>query len=48
VARIADAFDIIHFHTDFLHFLAFAQRGRKTLTTMPAAGQTGMAQFTIA
>ncbi len=34
VARIADAFDIIHFHTDFLHFLAFAQRGRKTLTTM--------------
>ena len=34
VARRADAFDIIHFHTDYLHFPLFAQRSRKTLTTM--------------
>src|ERR1700731_2580460 len=34
VARSADAFDIIHFHTDSLHFPLFAQRWRKTLTTM--------------
>ena len=34
VARSADAFDIIHFHTDYLHFPLFAQRWRKTLTTM--------------
>lgn len=34
VARSADAFEIIHFHTDYLHFPLFAQRGRKTLTTM--------------
>ena len=34
VARSADAFDIIHFHTDYLHFPLFAQRSRKTLTTM--------------
>src|SRR5580700_5184031 len=29
VARSADAFDIIHFHTDYLHFPLFAQRWRK-------------------
>jgi glycosyltransferase involved in cell wall biosynthesis len=34
VARSADAFDMIHFHTDYLHFPLFAQRSRKTLTTM--------------
>src|ERR1700739_175352 len=34
VARSADAFDIIHFHTDYLHFPLFAQRWSKTLTTM--------------
>jgi glycosyltransferase involved in cell wall biosynthesis len=34
VARSADAFDIIHFHTDYLHFPLFTERWRKTLTTM--------------
>ncbi len=34
VARSANDFDIIHFHTDYLHFPLFAQRCRKTLTTM--------------
>src|SRR6516162_5714905 len=34
LARAADAFDIIHFHTDYLHFALFAQRGGKTLTTL--------------
>jgi glycosyltransferase involved in cell wall biosynthesis len=34
VACSADAFDIIHFHTDYLHFPLFTQRWRKTLTTM--------------
>jgi len=34
VARSANAFDIIHFHTDYLHFPLFAQRCGKTLTTM--------------
>jgi glycosyltransferase involved in cell wall biosynthesis len=34
VARSADAFDIIHFHTDYLHFPLFTQRSRKTVTTM--------------
>jgi glycosyltransferase involved in cell wall biosynthesis len=34
VARIADAFDIIHFHIDFLHFPLFAPLWGKTLTTM--------------
>jgi glycosyltransferase involved in cell wall biosynthesis len=29
-----DAFDIIHFHTDYLHFPLFAQSWDKTLTTM--------------
>lgn len=33
VARSADAFDIIHFHADYLHFPLFAQRWNKTLTT---------------
>jgi glycosyltransferase involved in cell wall biosynthesis len=32
--RSADAFDIIHFHTDYLHFPLFAQSWGKTLTTM--------------
>jgi len=34
VARDAHLFDIIHFHTDYLHFPLFASRWRKTLTTM--------------
>jgi len=33
VARQADAFDIIHFHCDFLHFPTFAPFWGKTLTT---------------
>ena len=33
VARSADAFDIIHFHCDFLHFPLFAPLWSKTLTT---------------
>jgi glycosyltransferase involved in cell wall biosynthesis len=32
--RGADAFDIIHFHMDYLHFPLFAQSWGKTLTTM--------------
>jgi glycosyltransferase involved in cell wall biosynthesis len=34
VARSVDAFDIIHFHTDFLHFPIFAQCWNKTVTTL--------------
>src|SRR5438132_12012103 len=34
VARRADEFDIIHFHTDHLHFPLFAHRWNKTVTTM--------------
>jgi glycosyltransferase involved in cell wall biosynthesis len=34
VWRSADRFDIIHFHTDYLHFPLFARHWRKTLTTM--------------
>jgi glycosyltransferase involved in cell wall biosynthesis len=34
LARSADAFDIIHFHTDYLHFPLFAQQWSKTLTTL--------------
>ena len=34
LAQTADAFDIIHFHTDYLHFPLFAQRWGKTLTTL--------------
>jgi glycosyltransferase involved in cell wall biosynthesis len=34
LARAADAFDIIHFHTDYLHFACFAQLWDKTLTTL--------------
>src|ERR1700730_3105026 len=34
VVRSANDFDIIHFHTDYLHFPLFAQRCGKTLTTM--------------
>jgi glycosyltransferase involved in cell wall biosynthesis len=33
VARVAGAFDIIHFHADFLHFPLFAPLWDKTLTT---------------
>jgi glycosyltransferase involved in cell wall biosynthesis len=33
VARSAEEFDIIHFHTDFLHFPLFARLWGKTLTT---------------
>jgi glycosyltransferase involved in cell wall biosynthesis len=34
VWRNANRFDIIHFHTDYLHFPLFAGQWRKTLTTM--------------
>ena len=34
VLRAADAFDIIHFHTDYLHFPLFARHWGKTLTTL--------------
>jgi glycosyltransferase involved in cell wall biosynthesis len=34
LARSADSFDIIHFHTDYLHFALFAPHCRKTLTTL--------------
>ncbi len=34
VARSAHLYDIIHFHTDYLHFPLFASRWRKTLTTL--------------
>jgi glycosyltransferase involved in cell wall biosynthesis len=34
VARDADAFDIIHFHTDFLHFPVFARHWSGTITTV--------------
>ena len=34
LAQSADAFDIIHFHTDYLHFPLFAQQWSKTLTTL--------------
>jgi glycosyltransferase involved in cell wall biosynthesis len=34
VARRADEFDFIHFHTDYLHFPLFAARADRTLTTM--------------
>jgi glycosyltransferase involved in cell wall biosynthesis len=34
VARRADAFDIIHFHTGLLHFPLFAHCSNKTVTTM--------------
>ncbi|HJU18689.1 MAG TPA: glycosyltransferase family 4 protein [Stellaceae bacterium] len=33
VARRAEAFDILHFHIDYLHFPLFADRGGATLTT---------------
>jgi glycosyltransferase involved in cell wall biosynthesis len=32
--RSVDAFDIIHFHTDYLHFPLFARHCGKTLTTL--------------
>jgi glycosyltransferase involved in cell wall biosynthesis len=34
LARAVAAFDIIHFHTDYLHFPLFAQNWGKTLTTL--------------
>jgi glycosyltransferase involved in cell wall biosynthesis len=34
LAQTIDAFDIIHFHTDYIHFPLFAQHWRKTLTTL--------------
>jgi glycosyltransferase involved in cell wall biosynthesis len=34
LARSAGAFDIIHFHTDYLHFPLFAPHWCKTLTTL--------------
>ena len=34
LAQAADVFDIIHFHTDYLHFPLFAQQWSKTLTTL--------------
>jgi glycosyltransferase involved in cell wall biosynthesis len=34
VQRRADEFDILHFHTDYLHFPLFADRWDKTLTTL--------------
>jgi glycosyltransferase involved in cell wall biosynthesis len=34
LARSAASFDIIHFHTDYLHFPLFAQDWSKTLTTL--------------
>ena len=34
LARAVEAFDIIHFHTDYLHFPLFAQHWSKTLTTL--------------
>jgi glycosyltransferase involved in cell wall biosynthesis len=34
LAQSADEFDIIHFHTDYLHFPLFAQQWSKTLTTL--------------
>jgi hypothetical protein len=34
VRRRADEFDILHFHTDYLHFPLFEDRSDKTLTTL--------------
>ena len=34
VRRSAEQFDIIHFHTDYLHFPLFAPLANKTLTTL--------------
>src|SRR4029453_8914125 len=34
VRQRADQFDILHFHTDYLHFPLFADYWRKTLTTL--------------
>ncbi|MBV8337038.1 MAG: glycosyltransferase, partial [Alphaproteobacteria bacterium] len=34
VRRVAEAFDILHFHTDYLHFPLFADAAERTLTTM--------------
>ena len=40
VARSAEAFDIIHFHVDFLHFPLFAPLWGKTLTTAHGRAST--------
>lgn len=34
IASMADEFDMVHFHTDFIHFPLFAKAPHKTLTTM--------------
>jgi glycosyltransferase involved in cell wall biosynthesis len=34
VAKLADEFDVIHFHMDYLHFPLFSMEYSKTLTTM--------------
>lgn len=34
VMTCADLFDVIHFHTDYLHFPLFARRAARTLTTL--------------
>src|SRR3984893_3851139 len=34
LARTAAAFDVVHFHTDYLHFPLFAEDWGKTLTTL--------------
>src|ERR1700757_36397 len=34
LARTAEAFDVIHFHTDYLHFPLCAELWSKTLTTL--------------
>ncbi|HEX3809731.1 MAG TPA: glycosyltransferase family 4 protein [Rhizomicrobium sp.] len=34
VARMADAFDMVHFHIDFFHYPLFRNRANRTLTTL--------------
>ncbi len=34
VRRIADSFDVLHFHTDMLHFPLFEDMGSRTITTL--------------
>ena len=34
VAAMASEFDVLHFHTDFLHFPLFANQYERTLTTL--------------
>ena len=40
VKRRADDFDVIHFHTDLLHFPIFADLAEKTVTTLHAVSYT--------